>query len=169
MQKIFLRGVDEDDYDDYYIIRSSPADIYWNGYADKPNKEELRNLFIQRLGNAPFEKEGDKRLFLIQLECDGVVSSVGFVQLAKKKDGTDIGYAVAEKFQGHGYATEALKLGINLARGFGDSIYVQIRDDNISSQKVAQKCGFIVTDEYIEIEYPRAGIVKVRKYKLAVR
>ena len=169
MQKISLKEMIEDDYDDYYIIRSSPADIYWNGYVDKPNKEEFKKLFLQRLGNASFEKEEDKRLYLIQLECEDVVYNIGFIQLTKREDGTDIAYTVVEKFQGYGYATEALKLGINQAKEFGDNIYVQIRDDNIPSQKVAKKCGFVATDEYIENKYPKVGIVKLRKHRLMIK
>lgn len=73
-----------------------------------------------------------------------------------------------EEYQGHGYATKALKLGVEIAKEIDQSIYVQIRDDNVASQSVARKCGFVRTDEYLEHEYPKTGSVPLRKYRLPI-
>lgn len=155
-----------DDYDEYYRIRCSPADIFWNGYESEPDKESFKVLFLQRLGNAPLEKPEDRRLFLIQIEdC----TNVGFVQLIKREDGIDISYTVVEQFQGNGYATEALKRGIELAKEFDNRLYVQIRDDNLASQEVALKCGFERTEEFDQHEYPKVGKVNLRKFRLNVK
>ncbi len=164
--ELYLKPTTADDYDAYYTIRCSPGDIYWNGYLSEPDKEGFRKLFLERLGDARFEQPEDRRLFLIQVRTETGDDSVGFLQLIKREDGVDIGYTVTEINQKRGYATEALKLGIQLARQFDDSIYVQIRDDNIASQHVALKCKFIRTEEYTEHEYPEVGKVKLRKYKL---
>ena len=73
---------------------------------------------------------------------------------------------VIEKYQGHGYATDALQLGINIAMEFDKRIYVQIRDDNIASQGVAKKCGFVRTEEYTMHEYLQVRKIALRKYRL---
>ena len=160
---VVLKPTIASDYNDYYNIRSSPADIYWNGYESAPDQEQFRDVFIKRLGNTPLENTEDRRLYLIQLEDK---TYVGFVQLIKRQDGIDISYTVTEEYQGKGYATEALKLAISIAMKFTESVYVQIRDDNIASQCVAKKCGFIRTDEYSVHDYPKAGKVALRKYRL---
>ena len=160
---LWLKPTTADDYEEYYRIRCSPADIFWNGYSSQPDKVSFRTVFLKRLGNAPFENTEDRRLYLIKIE-DGV--SVGFLQLIKRKDGIDIGYSVIEEYQRHGYATRALIAGIELAHELDNRIYVQIRDDNIASQGVAMKCGFVRTEEYTFRFYPQVGEVKLRKYRL---
>ena len=166
---IILKPASESDFEDYYMIRSCPGDVYWNGYESKPNKEQFRDSFLKRLGNARFEENEDRRNYIIKLveKSTGGVS-IGFVQLIKREDGIDIGYTVIEKYQRCGYATEALKLGVELAKVLDNRIYVQIRDDNIASQGVAKKCGFIKTDEYVIREYPKAGRIVFRKYRLQI-
>ena len=164
--ELYLKPTTAEDYDVYYTIRCSPGDVYWNGYHSAPDKEKFQKLFLERLGDAKFEQPEDRRLFLIQIRTNEGDISVGFLQLIKREDGVDIGYSVIEAYQKCGYATEALKLGIQLAKKFDNTIYVQIRDDNMASQRVALKCQFIRTEEYTEHDYPIVGKVKLRKYKL---
>ena len=59
----------------------------------------------------------------------------------------EIGYGIAEQYQGHGYATEAIKALLNWA--FQEpkvlAIEAEIDDKNIASKKVLEKCGFVFT------------------------
>lgn len=163
MYKISLKQTFLNDYDAYYKIRCSPGDIYWNGYLSKPDYDKLKKIFIQRISNTPFNI-GDRHIYLIILH-DGTNSiSIGFIQLLHRESCIEIGYTVIEDYQGKGFATEALKLALTIARKKEKKVIVCIRDDNIASQKVAIKCGFFRTDEYIEKEYPKVGIVKLRTY-----
>ena len=164
---IVLKPATEDDYEDYYMVRSCPGDIYWNGHETKPNKEQFRIGYLKRLGDARLEEPEDRRNYLIQLKnSENRAITVGFVQLIKREDGIDIGYTVIEKYQGNGYATKALELGIELAKKEDQRIYVQIRDDNVVSQRLAEKCGFVRTEEYTLHDYPKAGQIPLRKYRL---
>ena len=166
MMEVILKPATEEDYEDYYRIRSCPGDIYWNGYEAKPDKEQFKLGYLKRLGDAPLEEPEDRRNFLVQIKDDGFKAvNIGFVQLIKREDGIDIGYTVIEEYQGHGYATKALKLGVEIAKEIDQSIYVQIRDDNVASQSVARKCGFVRTDEYTLHVYPSVGEVPLRKYR----
>ena len=59
----------------------------------------------------------------------------------------EIGYGILEKYQGKGYATEAVKAISNWA--FQESkvfsIEAETDDKNIASKKVLEKCGFVYT------------------------
>ena len=59
----------------------------------------------------------------------------------------EIGYAIIEKYQEHGYATEAVKA--LSAWAFQEpevtAIEAETEDKNIASKKVLEKCGFVFT------------------------
>lgn len=159
-EDLYLEQTTAEDYEDYYLIRCSPADIYWNGYEKEPDKEEFKKLYLKRLSSSPFDNNEDRRLYFINVNS----CRIGFVQLIKHSDCVEIGYTIIEAFQKHGYATYALQQAITLAKEFNNTICVRIRDDNYASQKVALKNGFCTTSEYTQKEYPHCGIVKLRKY-----
>lgn len=150
-----------DDYDEYYRIRSSPADIYWNGYLSKPDYDNFRELFLKRIHSAPFDSPGDRKIYLVQIENH---TNIGFTQLIRHADCVEIGYSIIEDYQKKGYATIALQQTIPLARRFFKNVIVRIRDDNIASQKVALKNHFIRTETFVEKDYPVAGAIKLRTY-----
>jgi RimJ/RimL family protein N-acetyltransferase len=154
-----------DDYDEYYRIRSSPADIYWNGHLSKPDYESFKKIFLTRIQNAPFDNPGDGKIFLVQNEEK---INVGFTQLIRREDCIEIGYSIIEEFQKRGYATEALKLTIPLAQYYFKKVIVCIRDDNTASQKVAIKNHFTRTDLYVVKNYPNTGNVKLRTYQYGI-
>ena len=146
-EKIFLSETIADNYDDYYKVRCSPADIYWNGHADPPPYDSFRELYLSRTSAARFTEPEDRRIYLIKLQSDDDSQTVGFIQLIKHSDCVEIGYTVVEEFQRRGIATEALRIAMELAKAHSDNICVKIRDDNIASQGVAKKNGFVPTNE----------------------
>lgn len=162
-KQIYLKPTDENDFEEYYRLRSDPTDIYWNGYTKAPEKEFFRNLFKDRTAFSRFEEPEDRRNYLIKVS--DINQTVGFVQLIRREYFIEIGYSVSEDYQGKGYATEALHQGINLAREYGMPLVLTIRDDNLASQCVAKKNGFIRTNKFIEKEYPEVGIIRLREYR----
>lgn len=164
-EKIVLAETKEDNYGDYYQVRCSPADIYWNGYTGPPDFVKFRSLYLERLSSAAFQNPEDRRLYLIQRIEEGEHRTVGFIQLIRRIDCVEIGYSVLEQYQKRGYAFMALKQAIELAKKHNEHICVRIRDDNLPSQKVALKAGFVRTETYELQEYPQAGEVKLRKYQ----
>lgn len=164
MERIYLHPTTEKDFEDYYRVRCDPTDVYWNGFTSKPEYESFKVGFMKRTGYARFSEPEDRRNYLIKTIGDDI--TLGFVQLIMRADCVYLGYSILQLFQGNGYATEALRLGIKLACSYSNQICLNIRDDNIASQRVAQKCGFVPTEKYIEREYPTAGIVRLRKYIL---
>lgn len=165
MGRIILAGARSSDFDEYYRIRCSPADIYWNGFTSAPESSSFKELFLSRTVDSRFELPEDRNLYFIRLVENGSsFINVGFIQLIKHENSVEIGYSITEEYQGNGYATEALCKAVELAKPYSDRIIVKIRDDNIASQKVAIKSGFIRTDTYIEKIYPVAGRIRLRTY-----
>lgn len=161
-KKIYLKATNESDFEEYYKVRSDSTDIYWNGYIKAPEKDCFRELFKRRTAFSRFEQPEDRRNYLIK-KCN-TGDTVGFVQLIRRKQTIEIGYSVLKEYQGKGYATEALYQGVKLARKYKLPVIVTIRDDNLASQCVAKKNGFIRTDTFIEREYPEVGVIKLRQY-----
>lgn len=70
--------------------------------------------------------------------------NIGYVQLAPTDEGWEVGYHIAERFTGHGYATEAVQAFLPvIARQKGlDRILGICLLKNTASVKVMEKCGF---------------------------
>ena len=71
--------------------------------------------------------------------------NVGYVQLCPLGDDTwEVGYHVAKKYTGKGYATEALKafLPVITEQAGISGVYGICLADNIASQAILRKCGF---------------------------
>ena len=68
----------------------------------------------------------------------------------------EIGYGIDEEYQGHGYATEAVKAAVKWAfsKPEVNAVEAETDPDNIASQKVLEKCGFQPNGEMGE-EGPR--------------
>lgn len=62
---------------------------------------------------------------------------------------TEIGYGIAEDYQGHGYATEAVSALTDWAfnHPFVVSVTAETEESNIASRKVLCKAGFIPTGD----------------------
>lgn len=58
---------------------------------------------------------------------------------------TEIGYGILEKYQGQGYATEAVRAALRWAFQNPNvtAIEAETEDDNAASKRVLEKCGFI--------------------------
>jgi len=77
-------------------------------------------------------------------------TNLGYVQMAPLDDGTwEIGYHIAKKYTGNGYATEAVKAFLPfMTERIGISeVYGICLSENIASVHVMKKCGFVVLFE----------------------
>ena len=148
------------DYEEYYKIRSTPGDVYWNGYSAPPDKEQFKKIFLDRTCEQKFDKVGDRRIYFINYQD----TIVGFVQLIKRVNKIEIGYTVKEEYQGLGIATKAVNLALPIALTYAPMLSIRVRDDNIASQKVALKNRFVRTDNYEMLHTAKSGDVVLREY-----
>ncbi len=70
--------------------------------------------------------------------------NIGYVQLAPIEEGWEIGYHIAKKYTGNGYATEAVKAFIPYIaeKKALQAIWGVCLKENLASVKVMEKCGF---------------------------
>lgn len=105
----------------------------------EPYTEEEANKWLQYCK----DNEDKNENYLFAIEDDGEFT--GGIGLHKKMEHCfDVGYWIAEKQWGKGYATEALKILTELAFGKFkiDRIQAFVFDGNIASGKVLEKCGY---------------------------
>ena len=70
--------------------------------------------------------------------------NIGYVQIVPVNDDWEIGYHIAKKYTGNGYATEAVSsfLPVVAEKKGLSAIYGICLRENIASVKVMEKCGF---------------------------
>jgi RimJ/RimL family protein N-acetyltransferase len=150
--KVIIMPAKADEFEMYYRVRCERTDYTWGGFAGKPDRENLKNVFMQRVETVDLSIVDAKKIFLAYV-CNSDVEekseTVGFIQISHNCDGMEIGYSIMEKYQGLGMGTEMVKCALEIAEKYSDIVYAQIRDDNIASQRVVLKNAFVRTDEYV--------------------
>lgn len=88
-------------------------------------------------------------------------ANIGYVQLVKIEEGWEIGYHIAKRYTGHGYATEAVKLFLDYIKGNTNikQLYGIALFENKASRRVLEKCGF-------ELIYEGNGIYQGSERKI---
>ena len=87
-------------------------------------------------------------IWMIELKNGTHIGELCFKGLSE--DGiTEIGYGIAEAYQGNGYATEAVSALVDWALRQPDvrSVTAETEESNIASEKVLKKAGFTPTGE----------------------
>ena len=96
--------------------------------------------------------EGDSGPFVFPVLTKSGNENIGYVQAVPTDDGWEIGFKVAKKYSGNGYATEAVKgfLPIIMKHLEIEEMQGICVQENIASCRVMEKCGF-------ELEYKGMG------------
>ena len=136
------------------IVRLNTSMYYdvWQNSLDDNNRRFVPDEVFETLEDAQEvvdylitcyqEKEGP---FVYPIIVKDNQQNIGYVQLIKIDDGWEIGYHVAQKYTGKGYATEAVKLFLSYLKKSNKlhEIYGICLADNVASYKVLMKCGFV--------------------------
>ena len=115
--------------------------------------EVLKTAYSEMLSGAlkHLEKWEWYAIWMIELKDGTHIGELCFKGLST--DGiTEIGYGIAEDYQGYGYATEAVNATVLWALNqFGvECVTAETEIDNIASVRVLEKCGFIRTGTFGE-------------------
>ncbi|AOR23417.1 GNAT family N-acetyltransferase [Clostridium taeniosporum] len=161
--KLIFKRCDEEDFEDFFILRSDDENIYWTGYDKKPNKNNLKNWYLKQL------KRDDRLLFIVR--SDETDEPVGYLYLDIVGDNHNIietGHGVNSKYKGKGLGTEIIKFAIDYSKNeltFIDEVDGWILEDNIGSIKNVLKNGYDETDERKKIYVENLNTYKfLKKY-----
>lgn len=91
-------------------------------------------------------------------------TNIGYVQACSIEKGWELGYHIAQKYTGHGYATEAVSAFLPIIMQFLriNNIYGIVLEENAASHKVLEKCKFKL--EYIGIDKYQGIDMALRRY-----
>ena len=136
------------------LIRTSDAEHIYRTWASDPevtryltwqtheSPEDTRK--IVDIWVSEYEKEGTYR-WGIERKSDGVL--MGMIDVVNIRNGVPaIGYCLGRAFWNNGYMTEALKAVISelFTEGY-DAVFIEAVVENIGSNRVIEKAGFIFT------------------------
>ncbi|MHC5035460.1 MAG: GNAT family N-acetyltransferase [Planctomycetota bacterium] len=141
-ERLLLRELCEDDWQAVHEYGSDPEVV--NHLPWGPNTEADTREFVARTIAAQSEEPRVHYTFAIVRKADGqLVGSIGLnVSSVPNREGW-IGYALAKRFWGQGYATEAARAVV--AFGFGQvglhRIFATCDPQNVASARVLEKVG----------------------------
>lgn len=141
-------------FDDVLTITRMDTSMYhdvWQNSLDENNRRFVPDEVFESLEDA---KEVVDQIIAWYDTTDGPFiyavirnkdkANIGYVQLVKIEEGWEIGYHIAQKYNGNGFATRAVSLFLDYLKNNTDlkEIYGVALADNIASRRVLEKNGF---------------------------
>ncbi len=127
------------------IYPASNEKLKW--LIENETDQQLKQAYEEILGNClshPQEKIW-YALWLMELPADKkIVGSICFKGI-DKNGAIEIGYGTNKKYQGNGYMSEAVSAIVNWLSNQKEVLQIEAETDfdNIASQKILKKCGFV--------------------------
>ncbi len=169
-ERLILRDYIATDLNDYYRLKSDAKTMYYLQDIQLFTKEEAYKDFCMVLKDM---EKGNREFYFLHIELKDSYEQVGSVGYTVMNDTpvgklVHVGYFIYPKFWGNGYTTEALKRVLEFA--FLENNVYRISTgclaENVASERVMQKCGFIKEAEHIAYEW-HDGRMKTRlEYRL---
>ena len=169
-ERLILRDYQENDFDEYYRLKTDSKTMYYLQDIQLFTKEEAYEDFRMVLNDMVKE---DRKFYFLHMELKDSheqLGSVGYTVLDETPVGKIVGagYFIYPKFWGKGYTTEAFKRVLEFA--FVDNNVYRLSTgclaENVGSERVMQKCGLIKEAEHIDYEW-HDGKMKTRlEYRL---
>ena len=168
--RLILRDLQQEDFEDYYRLRSDEKTMYYLQDLQLHSREEALEDFRQVLAD---QKSPERRFFFFHMETKNTheqVGSIGYTVTAGTPVGSivNMGYFTYPKFWGRGYTSEALEAVLEYCFTQGDVYRVTTGclQENQGSERVMQKCGLIKEAEHLDWEW-HDGKMKTRlEYRL---
>ncbi len=152
-----LKGINTDVEKEWTFIRDMPVDE--NGLTNSMHGISRQEFEEQKLPEILKHERGEDmpdwmvpETFLHLWEDDKIVGQFRirhYLNDALREGAGHIGYFIAKDYRGKGYATEGLRLTLDVARKIipEDEIYLRVNEDNPASLKVMLKNGGRIVGE----------------------
>jgi ribosomal-protein-alanine N-acetyltransferase len=110
-------------------------------YRDEEHAEQVARWLM---GHTAAEPDPRLRPYVLGVEAEGTL--IGHVGLSAARGSVEIGYAIEERHQGKGFATEAVLAmsGWGLSTLGLPEVLGIVAADNVSSCRVLEKAGFVL-------------------------
>ena len=146
-ERLYLRELVDTDVNGIFNMDSDPQVHQYLG-GNPINTIQQAKAVIKFI-RQQYVDNGVGRLAIIEKETNNFVGWGGFKLITDltngHKDYYDLGYRFQKKYWGNGYATESSKAAVEY--GFNELklpiIYAIVDVNNLQSQKVLKKCGFL--------------------------
>lgn len=172
-ERLILRDYREDDFEEYYRLKSDSGTMYYLQDIQLHTKEEACKDFHRVLEDM---KRPDRRFYFLHIELRDSreqVGSVGYTVVSDTPVGKIVGagYFIYPGFWGKGYTAEAFRRVLEFAFS-EDGVYrvsTGCLAENAGSERVMQKCGMIKEAEHVDYAW-HDGKMKTRlEYRLLKR
>ena len=155
--RLIIRDYCINDLDDHHNLLSDNKVMFYLQDIKTNNLEESK-ANLERILNDQKSNERNYYFFVIEEKTKNeFIGSIGYTVLDNTSYGkfVDLGYFILENYWNMGFTTEALKKVIEYS--FNENNVYRIRTgclkENISSEKVMLKCGFIKEGEFKEYTF----------------
>ncbi|MDR0223785.1 MAG: GNAT family N-acetyltransferase [Myroides odoratus] len=163
-ERLILRQTNLGDAQGMFAMRSS-AEVMQ--YIPVPLATELKEAedYINSLQERMENKECVNWTITLK-ENGAMIGTIGFYRMKLQHYRTETGYMLLPQYYGKGYASEAVQRLVEY--GFDDfgfhSIEAIIYPDNVGSQRVLEKCGFVREAYFKENEFHNGKFVDTAVY-----
>lgn len=169
-ERIVVRDPVMDDLELHHKLLSDEKVMYYLPDIKTHSFEESKENFLSSIADTKSEQRTFYFFKIIDKKNLEHIGDIGYTVTNFSPVGkfVHLGYFIHERFWGKGYVTEALKEVIRFA--FEENNVYRITtgclSENIGSERVMQKCGFVKEAEHIDYEW-HDGKVKTRvEYRL---
>lgn len=172
-ERLILRDYREDDFEEYYRLKSDPKTMYYLQDIQLFSKKQAYEDFHMVMEDM---EKTDRKFYFFHMELKDSYEQVGSIGYTVEDDipigkMVHAGYFTYPKFWGKGYTTEALKRVLQFA--FAENNVFRVSTgclaENTGSERVMQKSGMIKEAEHIDYEW-HDGKIKTRlEYRLLRR
>ena len=147
-ERLRLRRSVADDAEEISAYRSDPEVSRYQGW-ERTDPDGVRAEIQEMAARTPGEA-GWVQFSVLERESGRLVGDVGLSPAEGEPGVIKIGYTISPRFQGHGYATEAVDALVDLAfeRLGAEVVRAHASGDNTRSHRVADKVGMRLVERF---------------------
>ncbi len=130
-------------------LQLMPNDLLLEPFYENEMLHALQHYWIPMTKKFPFDFMWYTNWEIILKSKSCSIGGIGFSGMPNDQGNTEIGYALDQKFRGHGYAREAIQALVEWAFQDADLHYIRAETpcENIASQTVLKANNFVQIDQ----------------------
>ena len=168
-ERLHFRKLSNDDASEIFELRSNPETMK---YIPRPLAKTLDDALKHiKLINDNIDSNTDINWAVAEKDSNKCIGIMGFYRTQPENFRTELGYMILPAYHNKGYVTEAVKTLVTFA--FNElnfhSIEAIILPDNVASERVLQKNGFVKEAHLVENECYNGKFIDTVIYSLLKR